>query len=107
MARKRKISKKDTEAIQEIDGWKVGDVAWGKLLTGEDVYGEIVEIHQENQVLESAPEGLGPAVTMILEPDMKYRCILISTLREKGSPKSQKKLARRKASASKEKGKKK
>jgi|TARA_R110002020_G_scaffold67820_5_gene177920 hypothetical protein len=97
--RKKKIVEKEKEKDEDLDGWKIGDLAWGTAVTGEEVYGEIKTLHPAHQIAGDPPEDLGPAVTMITEPDKKYRCILISTLKEKASMKQVRALARKKARA--------
>ena len=72
---------KDKACCVEIDGWKIGDIAWGTTQTGEILHGEIKNLHDTNQV--SSKGGiLGKAVTLLTHIDGKYRTVLVSTLSE-------------------------
>ena len=75
-------------------------MAWAKLVTGEQVYGEITTLHHTHQIMGVPPVDYGSAVTIMSEPDKKHRCVLSSTLQEKASAKAQKALARKMWSAS-------
>lgn len=92
----KKISK---DKVLELDGWKVGDFAWGKLSTGEECYGEIKTLHFEDQLLGDSLENTGPAVTMIMQIDSKYRCISTSTLTENPTKKGRAALKRKTAAS--------
>ena len=79
---KKNVSvEKDKPSCIEIDGWKVGDIAWGSTAAGEILHGEIKTLHNTNQV--SRKGGLlGKAVTLLTHTDGKYRTVLVSTLCE-------------------------
>ena len=90
--RKKKAKlKKKKPACEEIEGWRVGDIAWGKTQLGEILHGEIETLHNCDQV-SSSGEILGKAVTIVTMVDGKYRTVLVSTLSEERIKKSRSKV---------------
>lgn len=95
----RKTKKISKDIVEELDGWKVGDFAWGKLSTGEECYGEIKTLHFEDQIVGDSSKNTGPAVTMIMQLDSKYRCVSVSTLAENPTKKGRAALKRKTAAS--------
>ena len=92
--RKKKIKakiKKKKPVCEEIDGWRIGDIAWGKTQLGEILHGEIETLHDCDQVTSSG-KNLGKAVTLVTMVDGKYRTVLVSTLSENRIKKSRSKV---------------
>jgi|10_taG_2_1085330.scaffolds.fasta_scaffold97586_2 hypothetical protein len=73
-----------TESLEDISGWKLGDVAWAKTYaTQKIIYGEIVDLHPF--------EKQGPAVSILDASSGKYMTVLVSSLSEKQPRRSSKK----------------
>ena len=63
------------------------------------MYGKITSLHHAHQIMGDPPEDLGPAVEIMTQPDLKYRCVPSSTLKKSASAKAEKALARKRASS--------
>ncbi len=79
MSRRKKTPQKKhpvKEEVVEWDGWRVGDLAYGKTWkTEKTVYGEIKQFWPKDEV--------GPAVTLVHIPQGYYVTVLVSSLTEK------------------------
>ncbi len=79
--KKEKVAKRkplkvaeDKNIVKEIDGWKIGDVAWGKYHNGQLIYGEIIGIYPNDET--------APCVTLIDELVGGFRTVPVSSLTE-------------------------
>lgn len=101
--KRKAIVRPKKDVVEEMDGWKLGDLVWGLTQKNEHLYGMVATFHPANQICGNPPEELGPAVTLMTEPDKKYRAVLLSSLKEKGPTKATRSLARKKAKIEKDK----
>jgi len=69
MAKRKKTQKKIDVGLDELSGFKLGDVIWARYVSGKEYQGEIVQFYPD------VPEG--PCASIVTQSS-GYRTVLLS-----------------------------